>query len=303
MKLSCPNCPKNGGHVIRNGHYFRQSDSRKIQSFYCKSCGKYFSSATFSDCYRQKKRRINEPMRDLLCKRLSLRDLARHLKVSRTTIARRLVFLADQARRRQEQFLIDYQQQFGPIKKLQFDDLITHEHTKCKPLSMTMVVEEKTRIVVGFNVAQIPAFGQLADISRNKYGERKDQSRKKRHRLFAHLAQEILPQDVVFRSDKHTQYPYLVYKHFPQATHLTHKGARGTVSGQGEMKKTGRDPLFSVNHTLAMVRDKMSRLSRRSWNATKKPENLAHHMAIYIDSHNRDILAKMLKRQAKQTAP
>jgi|GEM_PF-4001190 len=92
MCPECPNCPA-------------RSDSRKIQNFRCKSCSRFFSNATFSECYRQKKRRINEPLRDLLVKRLSLRDAARHFKVSRTTIARRLEFLAAQSRRRNAELL------------------------------------------------------------------------------------------------------------------------------------------------------------------------------------------------------
>ena len=302
MNLNCPNCPTGGGRVIRNGHYFRQSDSRHIQNYYCKVCSKYFSSATFSDCYRQKKRRINEPLRSLLCKRMCLRDLAKHFSVSRTTIARRLVFLADQSRRRQQQFLKNYQAQEGPIEKLQFDDLITIEHTKCKPLSVTVVVEEKTRIIVGFTVAQIPAFGHLAAISRKKYGKRPDHSRAERHKLFSNLAEQVLQPQVIFRTDQHKDYPLVLKQHFPDAIHLTHKGQRGSVSGQGEMKKVRWDNLFSINQTLAMLRDKMSRLARLSWNATKKPENLAHHLAIYIDEHNRQILKKIEKKRAKKMA-
>ena len=216
---------------------------------------------------------------------------------------RRLPFLADQARRRHTQFLIDYQNDSGPIEKLQFDDLITHEHTKCKPLSVTVVVEEGTRIVVGFNVAQIPAFGHLASISRTKYGKRADHSRRERHTLFDTLASDVLKPKVAFRTDQHKHYPVVIKKHFKEATHLTHKSSKGATSGQGEMKKIGRDPLFSVNHTLAMLRDKMSRLSRRSWNSTKKPENLAHHLVIYIDAHNRALLKKMNKKQGGKTVP
>jgi transposase-like protein len=298
MNLPCPNCPAGSASVVRNGHYFRRDDSRKIQCFKCKACGRYFSRATFSECYRQKKRRINEPLRDLLCKRLSLRDAARHFKVSRTTIDRRLLFLADQARRRNAEFLELYLRLNGPINKLQFDDLITAEHTKCKPVSATVVVQEKTRIIIDYSVAQIPAFGHLAAISRKKYGKRADHSRHQRHLLFERL-KAIIDPDVTFRTDEHKHYPYVLKKHFPQAVHLTHKGQRSRTNGQGEMKKTGRDPLFSINQTFGMFRDKMSRLTRQSWNLSKKISRLDAHMAIYIESHNQAIWAKM-QRQRRQ---
>ncbi len=296
MCPECPNCQACSALVVRNGHFFRRSDSRRIQSFRCKACSKYFSNATFSECYRQKKRRINEPLRDLLCKRVSLRDAARHFHVSRTTIARRLTFLAAQSRRRNAVLLQQIQAEFGAFDRVQFDDLITAEHTKCKPISSTLVVQEDTRIILGHCVAQIPAFGLLAAIAKKKYGFRADHSRRVRERLFKQLT-NLLPKYTTFRTDEHKHYPVVIKRHFPSAAHATHKGAKGSVSGQGELKKVGRDPLFSINHSLAMLRDKMSRLSRRSWNLSKHIERLDDHLAIYIESHNRAIYKKMLKKK------
>jgi len=301
MCPDCPNCRASGGFVVRNGHFFRSSDSRKIQNYRCKSCLKYFSSATFSECYRQKKRRINEPLRDLLAKRVSLRDAAEHFKVSRTTIARRLIFLGESCRKRNAAFLKQYVGATGPIECLQFDDLITAEHTKCKPITNTLVVQEGTRIIVDYCLAQIPAFGHLAKISREKYGHRADHSRRERDRLFKRLS-STLPQQVVFRTDEHKHYPIVIKRYFPDAKHLTHKGAKGSVNGQGELKKLGRDPLFSINHTFGMCRDKISRLSRRSWNLSKKIERLDDHLAIYMEAHNRKIWKKMQKKALKFSA-
>ena len=301
MYLACPNCPAGSTSVVRNGHFFRSSDSRKIQCFKCKACVRYFSSATFSECYRQKKRRINEPLRDLLCKRIALRDAARHLRVSRTTIARRLVFLGAQARRRNQQFLEQYQRRNGPIDQLQFDDLISAEHTKCKPVSLTVMVQEKTRIVLDYSVAQIPAFGPLAAFSREKYGKRADHSYRERRKLFSRLT-TILGEKVQFRTDEHKAYPAVINRYFPHATHITHKGKPSRINGQGEMKKTGRDPLFSVNQTFAMFRDKLSRLTRQSWNLSKKTVPLDDHLAIYIESHNRSIWEKMEKQRLSKMA-
>lgn len=300
MCPECPNCRADSANVVRNGHFFRRSDSRKIQQYRCKSCSQYFSNATFSDCYRQRKRRINEPLRDLWCKRVSLRDAARHFKVSRTTIARRLIFLAAQSRKRNAVLLQQIQTEFGAFDRVQFDDLITAEHTKCKPISATVVVQEDTRFILGHCVAQIPAFGLLAAISKEKYGYRKDHSRRERQSLFRQLT-HLLPPYTQFRTDEHNHYPIVIRRHFPQAVHATHKGSKGSVSAQGELKKIGRDPLFSINHTLAMFRDKMSRLSRRSWNLSKLIDRLDDHLAIYIESHNRAIFEKMMKKKSEES--
>ena len=300
MCPECPNCPDGSARVVRNGHFFRRSDSRKIQNFLCRACGRYFSSATFSDCYRQKKRRINEPVRQMFSRGMAMRDIAASVHVSRTTIARRLVFLGEQARRRNAALLEEIFSEIGPPEAVQYDDLITAEHTKCKPVSVGLMVQEKTRFILDHSVAQIPAFGHLAAISKAKYGKREDHSRRERHRFFAELAFQY-PSINSIRTDNHKHYPVVVGRYFPDVIHHRHKGERGTVQGQGELKRCGRDPLFWVNQTLAMLRSKMSRLQRRSWNLSKKIVSLDHHLAIYSEAHNRRIWVKMQKARAKNS--
>ncbi|MCK6444752.1 MAG: hypothetical protein L6Q99_00005, partial [Planctomycetes bacterium] len=46
------------------------------------------------------------------------------------------------------------------------------------------------------------------------------------------------------------------------------------------------NPLFPINHTLARVRDNLSRLVRRNWGASKKREWLLGHCAIWITYRN-----------------
>ena len=47
-----------------------------------------------------------------------------------------------------------------------------------------------------------------------------------------------------------------------------------------------RNPLFPINHTLAMMRDSLSRLVRRTWAASKKKERLALHAWVWIAYRN-----------------
>lgn len=62
------------------------------------------------------------------------------------------------------------------------------------------------------------------------------------------------------------------------------------------MKKVRFDPLFSLNHTCAMLRANINRLFRRTWCTTKVPENLGAHIAMYAYYHNLILLEK--KRNA-----
>lgn len=289
MNRACPGCRASGSSVVRNGRYYRRSDARQIQRYRCQDCSKHFSSATFSDCYRQNKRRLNCQVTALLSSAVSMRRSAILLGVSRTTIARKLIFLAQQARKQHRRWLDDALLIDGPFTRIQFDDLETFEHTKCKPLTVTVVVEPRQRRIIDFAIAPIAANGRLAAIAREKYGKRKDHSRASRQALFQRLRSRVSPQ-ADFSSDQHKHYPVLMRRYFPQATHHQYKSLRGCVTGQGELKKTRFDPLFGVNHTLAMLRANINRLVRRSWCTTKIIQRLADHLAIYQNFHNQVLL-------------
>ncbi len=171
------------------------------------------------------------------------------------------------------------------ITELQFDDLETFEHTKLKPLSVTLAVEKKTRQIIGFEVSRMPAKGLLAKKSVKKYGIRIDERSQARDRLFRRLRGKIAPHALI-QSDENPHYKKDVNEFFPHALHLTVKGQRGAITGQGELKKIGFDPLFSLNHTCAMLRANINRLFRRTWCTTKKIQPLIDHIEIYVLFHN-----------------
>jgi transposase-like protein len=175
MKRKCPNnnCSNfnNSTTIVRDGYYQRKDDSKKIARFKCTHCGKRFSAATNSLYFGQKKRRINALVRKLLSSGVSMRRIAKIVKVHQITVARKVIFLAQLARMSQDE-LLNYLRK-NKSMHIQFDDLITKENTKLKPLTVPLAVDVKTRIILSAEVAQIPAFGHLAEKARLKYGIRK----------------------------------------------------------------------------------------------------------------------------------
>ncbi|MGE3684606.1 MAG: transposase [Bdellovibrionales bacterium] len=287
MKVKCPYCTPNDDvsgprpKVYRAGKFKRKSDSRVVPRFRCTGCGKHFSRATAHPYVRQKKRQLNTPLIKLLCSGVSLRRCAKILNLSRTTVVRKAVLLGELAMAQ----LAEHHLSKPQAEVVEFDDMETFEHTKCKPLSITLAVESRTRRILGFEVAQMPAKGKLAPISRKKYGPRPDQRQAGRERLFEKL-KPLIKEDALIKSDQNPHYGPDVKKHFPNATHEVHKGQRGSIVGQGELKKIRFDPLFSLNHTCAMFRANVNRLIRKTWCTTKLPERLAGHLAMYALFHN-----------------
>lgn len=290
MIKSCPNpnCPAFGTkeYVKRDGSYYRRCESRYIQRFKCTCCLKKFSSATGTAEFGQRKRRVNKKLRELLCSGISMRRVAKHLKIHRTTVERKMRYLAVRARTANERFL---QCRQGKVLHVQFDDLITIEHTKLKPLTVSLAVDARSRHILGARVARIGAFGPLAELSRRKYGRRPNRHRLALESLFKHIAKAISPTALI-ESDEHKRYPEMVQRYLPGRKYTQYKGGRGCIAGQGELKKLAHDPLFILNHSCAMLRANINRLIRKTWCTTKRPGRLQMHLEIFIDFYNRDYL-------------
>lgn len=293
MIANCPNIAcklyKKSVFQKKDGFYFRRDDSRRIQRFQCSVCLKKYSATTSTLEHKQKKRRMNLVIRNELASGISLRRCARNLNLHRTTIARKLDYLAKKARLNHHDFLSSIQDH--SIKLIQFDDLITSEHTKLKPLAISVVIDPKKRLILGAKVSEIPAFGHLAKLSRNKYGKRKNEHPKNLDELLGKLV-PIISSEAKFQTDEHKRYPEIISKHFENAIHETFPSKRASVAGLGELKIKSYDPLFMINHTLAMFRANINRLFRRTWCTSKSEEKLQNHVDIFVNFFNEMILEK-----------
>jgi hypothetical protein len=229
---------------------------------------------------------MNQSLFEHLSSGVSQRRCAYLLRLNRKTIKRKFLFLGIHALIRLRQF----NQAFPKASVLEFDDLETFEHSKCKPLSVTLAVESKTRRILGFSVSVMPAKGRLVHRSLKKYGPRPDERPRGRKLLLASL-RGLAEEDALIKSDENPHYPKDVQQFFPQAQHLSYLGKRGALTGQGELKKTVFDPLFSLNHTCAKLRADINRLIRKTWCTTKKAQRLRYHLAIYSVYHNTSLYA------------
>ena len=279
MNPNCPRCAASG--VIKHGRYQRTEDAQSIQRYRCKACGKTLSSATFTPTYRQKRRRLNRLIEADIASSTAQRRIAIKHGCARNTVARKITFLAERARLKIETWLASQ----SPFTDLQWDELITFEHTRLKPLSVALMVCERHRYILGFRVAQIPASGLIARRSREKYGPRRNLSGYARRDLLKTLAPHIAPKATV-TCDEHPRYYDELEAALTDVNVIQHHSVRGSLTGQGELKRVGWDPLFTINHTLAMLRDNIKRLTRRTWCTTKRQSVLEDVIAIYVHFHN-----------------
>ena len=272
-------CQKENAHKF--GRFKRRSDGRYIQRYRCKQCQKSFSQATSDPACWQKKRHLNHSCLMMLASAVSMRRTAIILGVNPKTVARKLEYLAQQSRKKDA---VQYEG-YRSVESIQFDELQTIEHTKCKPLSVAMAVSKNDRKILGFQVSRMPATGHLAAISRKKYGFRPDDRINGLQLLFEQL-QHLLKDKIEISSDECPYYRPVVRQYFPKAKYTQSKGDKRSISAQGKLKKTIRDPLFSINHTFAMLRANINRLIRKTWCSTKKISRLIDHLSLYVWVHN-----------------
>lgn len=279
--MLCPHCVR-PTHVIKKGLFLRKNHEVAVsQRYFCFACRRGFSSGTGTLTYRQHRPKINRHIFQLLVSGTSQRRAARLIKTTQTTVALKLEVFAKFARRHQKDFL----GKMPPVSNVVFDDMETFEHSKCKPVSIAIAVEEGTRYLIAAAAAPMPAKGRLTHIARKRYGIRRD----KRHWALGKVLKtvaEVRAVDLLLKSDKCPRYPKVVRRWLPNARHEVHLSRRACVVGQGELKAGGFDPLFSLNHTCAMFRDNIKRLSRRTWCTTKRVDRLQCFLDLYICYHN-----------------
>jgi hypothetical protein len=217
---------------------------------------------------------------------VSQRRAALLLGINIKTVVRKYTLFAHFAERRRLKDNRNRLKNLGRVEAIQFDEMESFERSKCLPLSIPLAVIPGSRKVLGFRVVSMPAKGTLAAISLKKYGPRRDDRRTGAASLLREL-KPFLSAEVEVSTDQNPNYPSWIRSELPKARHRAFKGKRGCVVGQGELKRVVFDPLFSFNHTAAMIRANVNRLIRRTWCTTKRPDRLAAHLELYIYFHNR----------------
>ncbi len=276
---SCPHCASE--RFKKKGFYSRAGDSRRVQRFSCKDCGKSFSRAGYSPWYRHRYRRLNPHIKTQLVSSGTIRGTARLLNIHPDTVSRHLTILGQIAKDSVEK----ERSTWPKAKRVQMDDLITFEHSALKQVSVTLMTDSDRYRMLGFCVSRIPTSGTIAQKAREKYGLRPDESILNRHKLLAEI-KVVIADDAAFITDAHQGYPPLIQRHCPNAHHDTYLSRRACVAGQGELKEGGFDPLFCINHQMATLRAFVSRLVRRTWNTTKKLSQLEAHLWVMLAFYN-----------------
>jgi hypothetical protein len=152
---------------------------------------------------------------------------------------------------------------------------------------MAVLIERHSYFTVATRAGELPARRPLKPKEKRRLkeletalGKRKSASRACVRSCFESLEQILKPDlPLVLQSDQKRTYPSECRRAIGNRTFI-HR----TTSSRN--LRDYRNLIFPINHTLAMMRDGMSCLVRRSWAAAKTIRGLERHAAIWVAYRN-----------------
>jgi len=283
----CPNvlCEKHqqptAGFWRRRGFYRASCRDEPVQRFVCATCKHSFSRQTFRHDYRDRRPRLNEMFWLLLASGMGLRQLGRVLGLNIRSVVEKKRKMA-----RTCGLLHDNLCPSLPMARtFLLDEEETYEGASIRPLTMPVLIEKDTWFVVATAVGSIrrlavpgSARRKRQDRDEQKNGIRPDESKACVQQVLTELARKVPAGGITLRSDQKATYGTIASEVFGER--VKHETTAGTRI------RTTHNPLFPINTTMAMTRDNISRLRRRSWLVTKKAACLADHLAIFTVYRN-----------------
>ena len=274
-----------GFRYQHRGRYRRKCDGLAVPRYSCVTCDRRFSRQSFRFNYRWWRPHIHHELFRLFVSKVTMRQAARLTGLARDTIARRQISLGLQCRAFHEHAL----RSAGGLRgTFQLDELETFETDRLvRPVTVPVLIQARSLLVVHAETAPLAPRGNLdafrllrKERDEHLFGKRRSGSRaaveSTLRRLDCTLADDAYLNLV---SDRKSSYRKLVRQIF----------GRRFGSHVQESSKRRRDrsnPLFAINHTLAMLRDGVSRLVRRSWGASKRRGPLDAHLWVWIAYRN-----------------
>ncbi len=234
--------------------------------------------------YRDHKPHLNVALYSLWISGVGLRQSARELRITLRNVQNKFVKIGRHLRDMHHNLM-------RPIEReasFAFDEAQTFEGCRdTRPLTVPFVIEQSSFFLVDARCGPIPASGGMSarrrraiERERELNGPRPNASRALVGAALARAA-ALVPQqtEVHVRSDMKSTYPGLLRKAFGAARVLHEQ-----VSSR--LPRNTKNPLHRINLMLAIARDLMSRLRRRSWLISKLAARLDLHLAMFACYRN-----------------
>lgn len=283
----CPNpsCPQfrnpSPGFFQRRGCYRTKCRGVLVPRFRCKICRRGFSYQTFRADYRDRRPEVNAALFQLLISGVGFRQCGRLVDLRLQAVLHKFRKISLQALRLNRNLLRRLPQ--GATYLL--DELETFERSSICPLTVPVLIERESMLVVTTGVASIRR-KQKQGSRRQRWLERHERQHGRRPDHGRHCVRQVLQRWkrllggklATLVTDLKSCYRTLCRSLFgSQVVHEQYSS---------RLPRTVYNPLFRINLTEAMLRDNMGRLRRRSWLHSKRAANLRLHLELFACYRN-----------------
>lgn len=287
-----PHCPSRSAKNFEFcpcGTYRRRCDGRIIRRFRCSVCHLSFSRQNFRLDYRLKRPELLARFFLDRVSKVTHRQSARNQGCSRSTEERHFRRLSHHCREFQAARMAEVAAGQGLGEVFLLDELETYEHHRTQqPLTVPILIERSSGFVLDVRVGTLAARVAPGEAKKRRLElkaagapkpERKSESRELVKQAFGQL-QAFAPRDKPLRvlTDQKPSYAQLLQERFGER--CQHERTSST------RRRDLSNPLWPINHTLARVRDNVSRLVRETWAAAKKRVWLEGQLAIWTCYRN-----------------
>lgn len=258
------------------GYYKTKHNGQPVPRYKCKFCGKTLSGRSMLGNEKLKKPELTEEVFNLYCERMSIRGIARVLKVDKETVMSRIAYLGMLCLKYHTIYLSSGMFRTAIIN---YDEMETTEATKLKPISVGIACCGITGFIIDAQACEMPA-KRMSSLSISKYGARPDFRGVACDDALA-AAKLCCPQNVTIIADDKRAYRAWFLRNFPQSQIFQAKRLQ-----MNQIFPAHLHDKFRMDGVCANIREDVSRFTRRSRIITKRMSMLQNHLYMYIAYNN-----------------
>lgn len=299
----CPNrscsfhTPHPAWHYHRDGFFSRKNSSEPFQRFRCLHCNRRFSTRTFAADYWLRYRSLLPRIAQLSVEGPGIRQTARLLHVSHTTVLRHLA----RAGRHCMLFHLHLLRCHPVAEPIVFDGFESFEYSQFFPFHLNLAVGQHSWFLWRFTDSPLRRKGRMTPSQRSRRLQLEEMlgrpDPKAIEKAIVTLLEPLLPKrpqaPILLRSDDHPAYPRAL-RRLPCFSRLAHRTTSSTV------RRTTSNPLFPVNLADLLLRHGQANHRRETIAFSKRRQGALERLAVFTVWRN--TIKRRREKRAEETA-
>ena len=232
--MKCPKCPSS--LIIKKGWIKTRKRGKKTQRFQCKTCKTLFTKRNFLNEYREKKPELDSKIRQLYVEGMTLRGIARYLNCDYKTVIRKFEKLSQIAQ--QENYKTNSLNTIK-LKNIQIGKMSSYVQSKSRPVYIALAVSNQ---------------GKILSL---KTSENESEAL---NNMLRGIINYVSDETIFYCKSK--KYLCFINSHYPNTDYIICSG-----------RNVG-SYLQQFNSTCLRIKNKLARMSQKTWSFNRKVENL-----------------------------